>query len=87
MNIFKGNLGPESNYNLQIVGDQLVAEIDYDGGQLDGSLVLKLDVGAILDVLKAKIPGAVDDVVFDLIKTALKANGEEAISKPSLAGQ
>jgi hypothetical protein len=46
--------------------------MDYDGVQADASLAIKLEVDMFIDQLKALIPGKIDDMIFDLLKGAMK---------------
>lgn len=70
-----GKLGAESTYDVDLVEGYLVATVKYDGAQLDGSVQLNLDVVAILEILKAKIPGSIDDGVISFVQAAIKSQG------------
>lgn len=74
-----GKLGPESTWDLDVEDGMLVATLQYDGAQLDGDLTLRLDAVAILEILKTKIPGTIDDVVISLVEQAIKA---QSVKKP-----
>lgn len=66
-------LGAEGNLSLDIVGGKLVITASHEHSSGKVSLTVEEDGGYFLDKLKAKIPGTVDDAIFDVLKIALKA--------------
>lgn len=68
----------------KFLGDKGVYDLEFKGGYLTFKLVLNTGVGAdlelaikvgadaLIDVIKAKIPGTIDDTVLDIVKEALK---------------
>lgn len=73
MDIAKGNIGTEANYEIDIVGKDLVASFNYAGAQLSSATNVKLDLVAILEKIKEKIPGTIDDAIIGVVESALKA--------------
>lgn len=73
MDIVKGQLGPEASYSLKFEGGKLKAQVDYTGADLGGGVMFALDTDKVVEAIKKAIPGQIDDMVLDLLKTALKA--------------
>jgi len=67
-----GNLGKEASYDIDLKDGKLIFNLKYDGSQVDGSVQVAVAVDGLLDKLKEKIPGKIDDSVIDLLKVALK---------------
>lgn len=67
----EGNLGAVGQYDIDFKEGKLCAELKASHGAVEGSMVVKLDAGAVLDAVAKAIPGQVDDAVFGLIKAAL----------------
>ena len=67
-NVVKG----EGSLNLKFEEGKMKFEVKYDGKQADAALVIELDSGAYLDMLKEAIPGELDDTVIELLKAAMK---------------
>lgn len=74
MDLVSGNLGPEAKYAVDIVGRNLVAKLEYSGVQLHSSHSLELDLVAVLEIVKAKIPGSIDDAIINIVEAALNAS-------------
>jgi len=53
----------------EIVGGNIVLVNETSGAKIE--VIVKVDY--FLDLLKAKIPGTIDDTLIDLVKAALKA--------------
>lgn len=70
-----GTLGPETKYDLDLVAGKLVATANFAGAQMSAGLNVSLDVIALLEILKAKIPGSVDDTIIGIVEAFLKAQG------------
>lgn len=73
MEIAKGSLGAEVNYDLKMLDGMLQVMAVYKGEQTGASVSVSVDPSKFLDKLKELIPGSVDDVVIELMKSALKA--------------
>ena len=71
--VIQGNIGSEGSYELDIEGGKLIAKAAFNGSQLGASLDVKLDLVAILEKVKEKIPGTIDDAVIGLVQGALVA--------------
>jgi len=65
--------GKEFDMKLVISGGLIKIVGDYVGSGGAASLSAGISVDYFIDELKAKIPGQVDDVIFDIVKAALKA--------------
>lgn len=76
MDIAQGNVGTEGHYSLDIVGKNLVAKFDYKGAQMKSSHSAELDLIAVLEIIKTKIPGSIDDAVISVIEAAINAAGK-----------
>jgi hypothetical protein len=72
VDLAQGQVGPEAKYKLSLESGKLMISMDYDGVQADASLAIKLEVDMFIDQLKALIPGKIDDMIFDLLKGAMK---------------
>lgn len=68
-NVQKG----EANLSVKIEEGKVKLSIKYDGVQADAELSVTLEVDQYLDMLKAAIPGSVDDAIIELLKSAMKA--------------
>lgn len=68
-----GALGPEAKYDLSFSGGALQASVSYKGSAAGVNVQLSIPVTDLLEALKAKIPGQVDDAVIDVIEAALKS--------------
>ncbi len=68
-----GNLGSVGKYDVAFKGGQLVAEVDANIGSSSAGIVVKIDAKQILDAIKAKIPGQIDDAIINIIEAALLA--------------
>lgn len=72
MDLIAKPLGSEGNVKLVIGGGKLKLVAEYDSKGLDGSVSLAVDSDYFIDELAAKIPGQIDDLVFGVLKQALK---------------
>jgi hypothetical protein len=68
--IVEGQIGTNGKYDLDIKDNELVLEVGAAFGPGSASVSLKLNGPEFLDMLKAKIPGQIDDAIFDLLKAA-----------------
>lgn len=64
-----GNIGSVGKYDLAFKGGALVIEGAAD--QFGVKLSLSVDAKALLELIKAKIPGQIDDAVINIIELAL----------------
>lgn len=71
--IIKGNIGSEGSYDVDFVGGKLIVNLNYVGNEAGVGLVASIGIDVLLDKVKEKIPGQIDDAVLDLLKAALKA--------------
>ncbi len=69
--IVAGNLGTVGKYDVAFKDGSLVGEMDASLALGSVGLVIKFDAGAVLDALKAAIPGHFDDVLIDGAKALL----------------
>lgn len=69
--IVAGNIGPEANYKVSFAEGKLVLESGYVGADAEAGAFIKVKAGAVLDALKAAIPGHFDDAVIDGAKALL----------------
>lgn len=68
-----GQLGTVGAYDLALHGTQLAMTMKA-GVPVGGvDVTARIEMGEILALLKAKIPGTVDDAIIDIIIAALKA--------------
>lgn len=77
MEVVQGKIGPETTYDVKIEDGKLLADFDFKGAQAGATLHGYVDAAAVVLALKNhvadKIPGKVDDMVFDLIIASLKS--------------
>ena len=67
MSIQKG----EASLNMKVEEKKVKIELKYDGTQADAAVMVELEVEQYLEMLKAAIPGTVDDMVIDGLKAML----------------
>jgi len=70
--LYRGDMGPEGSFVVKLEGEMLKFEMNHDskGAMVSSSAAIRMDY--FLDKLAEAIPGAIDDVVIDIIKEALK---------------
>jgi hypothetical protein len=73
MDILTQEIGKEGTLDIDVVGGQIVLSAKHVHASGEVVITAKEDVGYFLDKLAAKIPGAVDDAIIAVIKSALKA--------------
>lgn len=71
--IVKQDIGPETKFDLKLVGGNLVVELKYEGAGGVASVSAGITAEYFIDKLAALIPGTLDDAVLGLVKAALKA--------------
>lgn len=71
--IAAGQIGADAKYDVEFVGGQLKASINYTSSFGGGSVQVFIGADQILDAIAKAIPGTIDDAIFGLVKTALKA--------------
>lgn len=65
-------LGSEGSLKLEVVEGKVKLTLKYDSKGLDADLVLLLESEYFVDKLAEAIPGKIDDMILELLKTALK---------------
>lgn len=65
-------VGTETKVDIKLANGKLYLIGKYDGADADVDLSLGIEVDLLIDKLAAKIPGAVDDAIFGVLKAALK---------------
>ena len=73
MDVAKGNIGPEAQYEVVFANAKLKAEMKYVGAQASGGAFVEIGVDQLIEAIKKAIPGQVDDAILDVLKVALKA--------------
>lgn len=66
-------IGAETEVKIIFEKGRVKFEVEYQGQQAGAGLSVNLAMRALLEPLKAKIPGTVDDVIIDKICDALDA--------------
>lgn len=66
-------IGTEGKVKLALVGGKLAITGAYDGQGADVTLTIAVEPEYFVDELAKIIPGQVDDAVFAVLKTMLKA--------------
>lgn len=77
--VAQGPIGSEGKYEVKFVGLDLLLSLQYDGQQIDGSVNLKIDGKAVLEALKAAIPGKYDDVIISMIEELAGAQAPASV--------
>jgi hypothetical protein len=72
IDLAKGPIGADGDFDLEIENGQLVLEVSYDGEGVDGTLRVSVDGLYFMDKLKGVIPGTIDDAVIELLKNAIR---------------
>lgn len=65
--------GKELDVKVSVAGGKVKLEALLDTDKVDVAASVSISVDELLDQLKAKIAGPIDDAVIDLFKAALKA--------------
>lgn len=71
MELVKGKIGEVGAYDVKFESGNLVVDVGATLPVVGASLVVKIDSGALCDLIAAKIPGQLDDAVLKLIKAGL----------------
>lgn len=66
-------LGPEDKAFLKIEGGKVIFGNEYAGKQVSASAMISADIDQFASLLKAAIPGKIDDTIIDLLVAAMKA--------------
>ncbi len=69
--LLSGDLGPNAKYDLKIEDGKLKASVSFVKNSVEAELSVNLSPALLLDLLKAKIPGTIDDLIIDLLKKSL----------------
>lgn len=72
MDLLAKELGAEGSVKLVIEQGKIKLVVAYDSKGLDGSVALAVDSDYFIDELAKKIPGQIDDMIFAVLKSALK---------------
>lgn len=64
-------LGPEDKVKISLEGGKLVISNSYQGKQVGVDTAIKVDAKAFLDELKVAIPGNWDDLVINVVESAI----------------
>lgn len=72
MDIAEGPIGTVGAYDVEFKGGFLVAKINAGAGPVSANAEVKIGADALLDAIARAIPGTIDDVILNLLKTALK---------------
>ena len=64
-------ISKEAVAKLEIVEGQLVAEVKQVGTDGEASIVVKIKIENVLNIIKEKIPGHFDDAIIDGAKLLL----------------
>lgn len=73
MDIKEGTIGAEGKYDVEIVDGQVVAKASFKGAGYSTKADFQLDIVYILEQVKAKIPGSIDDIAISILQNALKS--------------
>lgn len=73
MDIAQGPIGTVGAYEIDIVGGKLVLKATAAASPVEAGLDVKVDLAVIKDLIKAKIPGTIDDAILELLFGALVA--------------
>jgi len=65
-------LSKESKVEVKLAAGKLYLVAKYDGADTDAEVSVGIEVDLLLNKLKEKIPGQIDDAVIEVLKAALK---------------
>ncbi len=65
-------LGPEAKAVMAIADGKVSISIVYSGKQASANASISMDVEQYAALLKAAIPGTIDDTIIDLLVAAMK---------------
>lgn len=71
MDIVQGPIGTVGQYEVDIVGGKLVAKAIGAQAPVGAKVEVEVDLVAIKEAIKAKIPGQIDDLILDTLFAAL----------------
>ena len=72
MEIINKQLSPEATLKIEIAEGKLKMSAILDTKGVDAQLSASVDSDYFIDELAKKIPGTIDDAIFDVLKGALK---------------
>lgn len=72
MDVLDKQISKEANVKVEIVGGKIEVAAALDTAGVDVGAKITVEVDYFIDALAAKIPGAVDDAIFGVLKAALK---------------
>ena len=73
MDVVNEKIGAEGELDLDFQDGKLVLIVTHKHASGEVALTVKEDAAYFMDKLAAKIPGKVDDTIFEVIKGAMKA--------------
>ena len=73
--LVEGKVGTIGDYGVEFKEGKLmlVAKVEWHG--LSSEVKLGVGADAVIDALKAAIPGVIDDAILEVVKAALKSLG------------
>lgn len=73
MELINKQISPEAKGKVEIKEGKIQLSAVLDTGGVDANLSISVDADFFIDALAAKIPGQIDDAIFAVLKTAIKA--------------
>lgn len=71
--LFTKEIGTEANVSIKLDEGKVKIILGYDGKGADAGMYVDLEVDYFLNLLKEAIPGQIDDLVIDMLASAMKA--------------
>ena len=69
--IVDGNIGEVGSYDLEFKGGKLQFKVGVGKFGVSSEVVVAIDSKVLVELIKKKIPGQVDDVILDVILAGL----------------
>jgi hypothetical protein len=69
--IAQGPVGQVGSYNVEFKGGYLIASLNADVGLAQGSTLIRVDAGKVLDAIAAATSNKVDDAIIGVLKAVL----------------
>lgn len=73
MEILNKQISPEAKALVEIKEGKLQLSAVLDTGGVDANVAVSVEVDYFIDELAKKIPGQIDDAIFAVLKSSLKA--------------
>lgn len=67
------DLGPEAKAGMKIAEGKVILSLNYEGKQAGAQVSVSLDSKQYAAMLKAAIPGGIDDVIIDALVAIIEA--------------